>query len=193
MVIDPHKLTHPVPVEEREYWALFFLCLNGKTSKVQAEKINEIFALWEEMWVGWKPFSLIRNLEESEVEDLLRSVGMGQYERLVKSWTTIACYGLNHEHELFARLPGVGSKTSRMLSGYLNNEKVAILDVHVLAWLRGLGQDHIPTQTPYNEGIYQVYEKIYLSYAEKLGVHPLDLDTAIWRASASSVTEGEGT
>ncbi len=78
------------------------------------------------------------------------------------------------------RIKGIGPKTSRFFLRWTDRmERVAVLDVHILRWLRNLGHQ-VPPSTPPNGKKYLDVEAIFLAEADSRGVHPADLDKHLW-------------
>lgn len=84
------------------------------------------------------------------------------------------------ELEELMRIQGMGPRTARFYLRWTDRQlRYAVLDVHILGWLRNLGHD-VPDQTPPNGKRYDDVEQIFLSEADKRGVHPADLDKHLW-------------
>jgi hypothetical protein len=79
-------------------------------------------------------------------------------------------------------IPGIGPKTARMYVLYTRRDaKVAVLDTHILRYLRDIGYDTAPHQTPSAPGVYAYWEGIFLGECEKADMRPDQLDIQIWR------------
>ena len=78
-------------------------------------------------------------------------------------------------------IPGIGQKTSRFFITHSRpNQNYAILDTHILAWLKSLGYNDIPKSTPAGKR-YQEIEQLFLFEAKKRNVSAADLDLQIWK------------
>jgi hypothetical protein len=119
----------------------------------------------------------------------LRAARTGNYGKLEAACRALREAGL----DLFAvtpeeleRIPGIGPKTSRFFVTWTRPwEKYAVLDRHVLRWLRERG--HPTPSTPPGSGrLYGALEAIYLREAEAAGKTPRGLDLEIWRAAATA-------
>lgn len=76
---------------------------------------------------------------------------------------------------------GIGPKTSRMLMGFTRpRERHAILDVHILRWLRANGHPDAPKSTPSPGKIYDYWQVIFIAIADRLHMTPRELDREIW-------------
>lgn len=181
-MIDPFNLVRPV--SNTSELALFACSVQGKQSAVQADKLNNLFCSLYEIFSVYegKPFACIRALTDDELEDALKSVGLGQYTRLHKAFRQLSDYKDEHKftlHELLA-IFGIGPKTARFILGYGWNEPVAILDTHILKFLRANGIP-APVNTPQDPNEYARLETAFLRLANAKGLSLLDMDTEVWK------------
>jgi len=187
-MIDPTNLVRPVtPASE---FALFACCVQGKKSKPQAVKFNAWLADVYQQYPQYlgRPFELIRNLPLWGLPASLMAHKIGQYTRLQSTWK-----GLAHKYQDGDRftvagletISGIGPKTARFIVGYCFNEPVAILDVHMLAYL-STQNICVPNETPQNRKRYAELEAEVLRIAQELGVHPLDFDYAVWKRGSKA-------
>jgi hypothetical protein len=201
-MIDPTKVTNynrgPLELEE---FMLFAIIVAGKGAFQQAKKLeafltpirtNDIQSNLRNM----SPFAYIRMLdEEGRLDAELRSVKMGQYNRIGSAFRAVAnFFGVDSNITLSIRLmeciKGVGMKTARFFFMHtMPNQKLACLDTHILRWLGEKGHE-VPKTTP-NGAKYLALEQIFLGYAEAMGKSPADLDLEIWNSNhpAKAVTK----
>jgi len=184
-MIDPHDLKRPVPnVTEL---LLFATMVHGKNARVQAGKLNAMLEGTYELFPQYdgQPLAVIRALSD-DLEEWLRGHGAGQYGRLVRTWGALSSFADGHRFTVgeLEGVFGIGPKTARFVVGYAYDEPVAILDVHVLRFLRSLGVD-APHSTPQDPAEYARLETEFLKAADATGVHPLDLDLSVWKEGAN--------
>lgn len=76
-------------------------------------------------------------------------------------------------------------KTARFIFGILGRRdcRYAILDVHILRWLKEQGVKKVPNSTPGRKD-YLRLEQEYLKLCDKLGRDFLDLDDEVWGRGA---------
>lgn len=87
--------------------------------------------------------------------------------------------------EELERVRGIGPKTARFFVVWTRSaERYAVLDVHVLRWLRGLGYD-APRATP-PSARYAELEAAFLREADRRGLTPRELDRRIWGDAATA-------
>jgi thermostable 8-oxoguanine DNA glycosylase len=89
-------------------------------------------------------------------------------------------------------VPGIGPKTARFFVAWTRPDaRVAVLDRHVLRWMRELGYD-APVATPAGRK-YLELEAFFIAEADLRGKTPRELDLEIWGATATApnLTGGE--
>lgn len=121
-----------------------------------------------------------------EINKVLKDNKVGKYGVLEKLFTTLEKRDLDLNSitiDELESLPGVGKKTSRyfMLYTFENAGDIAILDRHVLTFLRDKGYD-VPDNTPSGKQ-YDDIEKIFLKEFNKSTYRSLtEFDLEIWKA-----------
>jgi hypothetical protein len=130
------------------------------------------------------PFPLLRPFNVPQLATMLREAGIGCYNRKCVTVHEIVRCGLNIKKctlQELEQIHGIGPKTSRFFVLHSRpNQRLAVLDVHILEWLRDMGYD-APTHTPSSARRYAELERIFLRYADKADMSPADLDLRIWR------------
>jgi len=179
-MIDPENITKfdRTPLELEEFF-LFGMFVCGKNAHVQAKKLEEL-RIYMNVKRSWK--AKIRGRDD--LYHALYACRVGQYGRLCEAmwfwkhktrWDLATC-----TVEDLMDIPGVGPKTSRFFLLHSRpNQKLAVLDTHVLAWLRDRHSYSIPTSTP-GKRKYAELEKTFLYDCETLGKTPAELDLEIW-------------
>lgn len=84
------------------------------------------------------------------------------------------------------KISGFGMKTSRFFILHTReNARCACLDTHILQWLKYYTDEEVPRETP-NRNKYIKLEKMFLSIADAMGIHPAILDIRIWNKQRGS-------
>lgn len=191
-MIDPSKVTNfNRSPEELEEFLLFAIVVAGKPAYQQAEKLDKFIKKFSG---GYSPFGVIRTMDmDGSLEEFLRQVKMGQYQRISSAFRGVARYFRhNHNTERFHPLEevkvkhlecfkGIGMKTSRFFVMHSRRNEAydyACLDTHILRWLGSKGHD-VPKTTP-SGAKYLELEKLFLDYAKDMGMMPAALDLQIW-------------
>jgi len=172
-------------IELQEYF-LFCVVIAGKTSTIQAKKLEEFL---EPAWFKkMTPFEYIDYLvEKNLLREMVCDAKLGQYNRLTNIFKQ--CTMLNLETVTLDELesiPGIGPKTSRCFMLHSRRrQKIAVLDTHILSWLRDNTDDvTIPTSTPQSPSRYKMIEGLFLSEAKKRRISPAKFDLRIWNKRA---------
>ena len=192
-MINPSDITNFNRTEsELEEFLLFCILVAGKNSKVAAKKLNEFLKDGMKL-VGLpsdtSPFQYIQYVIDSEFLffNILQLYKLGQYNRIGKAFYGILKFKGSLQYISIPDLEsvhGIGPKTARFFLLHTRpNQKVAVLDTHILKWLRAQGYN-APKVTPPAGLQYQTWEHCFLSEARKLDMSPADLDLTIWNSYA---------
>jgi len=199
-MITPNQITNFNRTEdELEEFLLFSILVAGKKAEMQAKKLDS-FIGHAMMVVGISPFDWLQHLVDmekdnpyyNEKKNPLMSCMMihklGQYKRLYKAFKGILDFKgrlskvtINELESVY----GIGSKTARFFVLHSRpNQKVAVLDTHILKWLDSLGYD-VPKSTP-PPTKYYIYESWFLKEAQSRNMTPADLDLQVWKDYAET-------
>lgn len=185
-MIDPTNITEPYRTEEElQEFAMFCVMVAGKNSHQQAAKLDAMLSDryknpgCEDM----RPFEFVTHLIKSDLfEQWLRVHRVGQYRRIGGAFRGLVQYD-GHMHaislEQLESIYGIGQKSSRfyLLHSRLD-QRLAVLDTHVLKFMRSLGYD-VPKSTPSGKQ-YNRIEKLFLLECDKADVSPAEFDLQIW-------------
>lgn len=184
-MIDPTKVTNYNRTQaELEEFLLFAIIVAGKGAFQQAKKLEAFLAPSRP---DMSPFAYVTYLDrEGKLDEALRSVKMGQYNRIGSAFRAVANFFARQSNvtlsiRLLECIKGVGMKTARFFFMHtMPNQNLACLDTHILKWLGEKGHE-VPKQTP-NGVKYLALEQIFLGYAAEMGKSPADLDLEIWNS-----------
>lgn len=187
-MIDPHNIADFNRSDaELQELLIFAICVAGKTATVMAKNVDNF--LWQSKESTRLPFETIRRMfAKGTVEENLRRSRIGKYSLLQKSFREL----INREIDLrtclpqeLEEIPGIGPKTSRFFVVYSRpNQEYAVLDTHIIKWLRSLGH-HIPDKIPQN---YSKIEKTFLTECRKRDMSVSEMDLKIWSALSNKQT-----
>lgn len=165
-----------------EYKLLFAVIVAGKSAKFARSVMAKLQTALKVDRLGWLG-GVRQAVQEGRLEAALRSAKSGNYSKIVRAFSHLAFYPLDLQFctiEDLERVPGIGRKTSRFFLQWSGRRQhMAVLDTHILAWLRDRGYD-TPATTPQSARAYDRWEQVFLQEAAKLGEHPADLDERIW-------------
>ena len=180
ILIDPKKITNFTRTQaELQSFFLFGLFCAGKNSDYAAKCLAKLLHNSE----GETPFEVLKNLGETGIHNALVASRIGQYTRLTKAIVDAVYLDLSTcTLEELMSVHGVGQKTARFFLLHTRpNCKVAVLDTHILKWLRDNGVD-APQVTPTSVKQYKALEEKFLFLA---GINfPFmsiaDVDLTLW-------------
>lgn len=192
-MIDPTKITnYNRNQRELEEFLLFCIMVAGKSASGTAQKLHQFLMRREN---NESPLEYVDALVHEELNlDLdiaMRNVRLGQYKRLGTAFRGILQFQ-NRLHEVSVEdlesISGIGSKTARFFILHSRpNVSHAVLDTHILKWLREQGFD-APKSTPPKKK-YAELEKIFLTFAWKNEITPAELDLQIWKSYSQKPTK----
>jgi thermostable 8-oxoguanine DNA glycosylase len=185
-MINPFNVTN-FNYSEAELQEFLVACIAvaGKTAKTMFPKTHQL--LWESTYTLETPFKTLINMGDN-LGNELRRVGMGKYNILENALHYIPRdNSLNLKSctpEDLEKFKGIGMKTSRFFIVHSRpTTDLAILDRHILRFLREKGYANIPDNTPTQKDYIRI-EKYFLDEAKKIGKSVADLDLDIWKSFA---------
>ena len=163
--------------ELQSFW-LFSMFVAGKNSdyasKCLARLLNKDVL----------PCEYLRELGENGIHNALVASRIGQYNRLTNAIIDSLNIDLrNCSLEDLLQIRGVGPKTSRFFLLHTRQDcECAVLDTHILAWMRDNGVEEAPMVTPQNQKTYKELEKKFLFLAKHNFPHMsvAQIDLMIW-------------
>ena len=180
-LIDPHSITNFNRSDnDLEAFWLFCVLVAGKNSRVQAKKLANF--LQPAAATGFSPFKYIELRSVKYLDEDIRAEKLGQYNRVKRCFLESLSLDLRTcTVDDLEAVFGVGPKTARFfLLHSRSNQELAVIDTHILKWLRNtLGID-APKSTPTQLKKYHELENHYLDYCRENGLSPAQLDLHIW-------------
>jgi hypothetical protein len=186
-MIDPTTITNYNRTQaELEEFLLFSIMVASKKSTTTAKKLDAFLKESKHWGVGdFSPLQYIAFLQGGDglLMSSLKKHKVGQYERIRAAFAGVLQFytKLNTVSvEELESVKGIGPKTARFFVAHSQKDaQLAVLDTHVLHYLRDLGIN-APTSTP-NGKKYQYLEKLFLEIAKLKNMIPADLDLQIWK------------
>lgn len=183
-MIDPTRITNFKRTKsELEELLLFCIIVAGKTASIQAKKLD----LFLKDDISLSPFQLLDSyLRKGILLDKIKEAKLGQYNRLEKAFAQVLNLDVfNCTVAELENIMGIGPKTARFyILHSRSNQQVAVLDTHLLKWLREELGLNAPKSTP-NSKQYLILEKEFLSYCKEHKKNPATLDLEIWNKYSS--------
>ena len=186
--VDPFAITR-FDRSDAELEALFVFCCC-----VAGKKATMISAMVEDFLGGCghtgTPFARIRAMvAEGSLEANLRRARLGKYSLLGRCLSQAASREdidlRTSPPETLETLPGVGPKTARFFVLHSRaGARVAVIDTHMLKYLRAAGADRVPSGVPTGK-VYARLEQAVLAASEASGLSFADFDLGVWSWYAS--------
>jgi thermostable 8-oxoguanine DNA glycosylase len=187
-MIDPTKITHFARTQHEleEFW-LFCIAVAGKTASQIAAKIDQFLS---GKTASEGPYDYVRRLiTEDRLRPELERVKMGKYRLLVQGYAECVA---DSGPDLSTATPrdleaiyGVKHKTARFFILHSReNADVAVIDTHVLKYLKHRGHDNIPDSVPQTARYYEI-EELMKSEARLSALSFADFDLAVWNHYSS--------
>lgn len=199
-MIDPYKITnHKRTRAELEEFLLFCVTVAGKTAYIQAGKLEEFLQSINKRLMISKnahPFQIIKSADEHGIlmEEIVKAK-LGQYKKLFKSFK----YIINNPLDLeccspldLEQIPGIGMKSSRFFlthSFERYNGSLAILDTHILKFIRENIDSRAPKSTPVIAVTYKYWEDVFLHWCELNNKNVADFDLEVWKSYARTTNK----
>jgi len=182
--IDPKNITNfNRDTDELQAFWLFCMFVAGKNSDWASRCLKKLIDTADKGTDGGI-FNYFKSIGEIGVHNMLVANKVGQYTRLTK--------GIMQSLDLDLRtctlndllnIYGVGNKTARFFLLHTRDRcDYAVLDTHVLAWMRDHGVDNAPKSTPTNLKVYKELENRYriLSRLHHPHLSNAQIDLLIW-------------
>jgi thermostable 8-oxoguanine DNA glycosylase len=195
MMINPYDITnYNRTTHELEEFLLFCIVVAGKTAYIQAQKLDEFLASVNTrlmMPEHVSPFQSIRSAEQHGILfEEIKKAKLGQYKKINSAFQYISEKEYNlcrMTPKILEEIPGVGMKTSRFFllhSDTFYKDKIAILDTHILKFIKENIDERAPKSTPVIPITYRFWEDMFLKWCEQNNKNVADFDLEVWKSYA---------
>jgi thermostable 8-oxoguanine DNA glycosylase len=194
-MINPYNITnYNRTLSEKQEFLLFCIVVAGKTAYIQANKLEEFLkSIHTRLMMpdSCSPFQIIKSAHQHGILlQELQKAKMGQYNKLFKGFKYSVDNPINLEQckpDELEKIPGVGMKSSRffLLHSFENyNNSLAILDTHILKFIRENIDHRAPKSTPTITVTYKYWEDVFLYWCELNKKNVAEFDLEIWKSYA---------
>ena len=186
--------------EELEEFMLFCFLNHGKGAKMQAQKLQVFLQIARDLGESPRPsllrgdetpFELIRFLiSRDKLGEATRKAKLGQYRVVDVGFKQIAQSKIDLRTctpEELEEIKGIKYKSSRYFILHSREDQdYAVLDTHILKWLREIGHKEAPEQSPQSRKKYLEWEKIFFQECKDRNRNPANFDLEIWKSKRVS-------
>ena len=191
-MIDPNNIVREYTDSELEELLIFTICVAGKTAKTIAPRVHKICGVYAKPSQG-SIFNHLRLQDEHGLglETILQNVGIGCYTQKSETIRQVINSNLNLRTcsiEDLEKIKGIGPKTAQAFVMWSRpNVQKAILDTHILKWLKDQGVDRVPKSSPPRGATYDRLEQEFLQRVPE-GMTPAEFDLQIWRSYSEKIS-----
>ena len=204
-MVNPYDVTNYNRTQnELEEFLLFTIVVAGKTAYIQANKLEQFLNSINTRLMMPDHISPFQSIISADHHGILlqeiHKAKLGQYKKIYSAFKFISenKYNLNKmTPEELELIPGVGMKTSRFFllhsdANYKDN--IAILDTHILKFIKENIDNRAPKSTPTNPKTYKYWEDQFLIWCRNNNKNTADFDLEVWKSYArknKEVSESE--
>lgn len=196
-MINPYSITnYNRTLNEKQEFLLFCMVVAGKTAYIQAQKLEDfLISIHTRLMMpdNCSPFQIIKSAHQHGILlQELQKAKLGQYNKLFKGFKYIIDNTINLDEckpNDLEKIPGVGMKSSRffLLHSFENyNNSLAILDTHILKFIKENIDHRAPKSTPTITVTYKYWEDVFLYWCELNKKNVAEFDLEIWKSYAKT-------
>jgi thermostable 8-oxoguanine DNA glycosylase len=193
--IDPYNITdYDRSEKDKELFLLFCIVVAGKTAYIQADKLSQfLISIHVRLMMpeNISPFQLIKSADQHGILfEEIKKAKLGQYKKINSAFKYISNKEYNLSRmtpQLLEEIPGVGMKTSRFFllhSDPFYKDKIAILDTHILKFIKENMDDRAPKSTPVIPLTYRFWENMFLDWCRANNKNVAEFDLETWKSYA---------
>jgi len=194
-MIDPYNITNYNRTQnELEEFLLFCIVVAGKTAYIQAQKLEEFLTSVNKRLMMPEHINPFQSLKSAEQHGILfeeiKKAKLGQYKKINSAFKYISNKEYNLSRmtpKLLEEIPGVGMKTSRFFllhSDTFYKDKIAILDTHILKFIKENIDERAPKSTPVIPLTYRFWEDRFLNWCLENNKNMAEFDLEVWKSYA---------
>ena len=201
-MVNPYNITNFNRSEaELEEFLLFCIVVAGKTAYIQAQKLETFLNSANQRLMipnDINPFQTIKSAyQQGILFEEIKNAKLGQYKKIYSAFKCISENEYNlcrMTPKLLEEIPGVGMKTSRFFllhSDTFYKDKIAILDTHILKFIKENIDDRAPKSTPVIPLTYRYWEDMFLNWCKENDKNVAEFDLEVWKSYARKNKEAD--
>ena len=198
--IDPYNITNFDRTEgELQLFLLFCIVVAGKTAYIQAEKLEQFLDSTNKRLMmpnNVTPFQTIKSAKQHGIlMQEIQKAKLGQYKKIYAAFDYLTERKINLSLTIpleLEHIPGVGMKTSRFFCLHSDarfQNRIAILDTHILKFIRENIDSSAPKSTPVNYKSYMKWEEKFINWCEQNNKDVASFDLEVWKSFARTKSE----
>ena len=185
-MINPKKVTDYKRTQwQLQEFLLYCICVAGKKSEIETRKLDLFLegARNQSLY----PFDYIRQLRaEGELMNELARCKIAPYKQRLNSFEDCADLMPDDLNGItiteLQEVRGISTKTSRFFLTHSHEDyDEAVLDTHILRYLKDIGDTTVPKATPQNPKVYEKFANLFKRLANFEGMSVADFDLKIWK------------
>jgi thermostable 8-oxoguanine DNA glycosylase len=197
-MIDPYNITNfDRTVEELQEFLLFCIVVAGKTAYIQSKKLQDFLDSVNTRLMmpdHVNPFQTIKSAEQHGILfEEIKKAKLGQYKKINSAFKYISEKEYNLSRmtpDILQEIPGVGMKTSRFFllhSDIFYKENIAVLDTHILKFIKENIDDRAPKSTPVIPITYKYWEDVFLHWCRLNNKNVAEFDLEVWNSYSRKI------
>ncbi len=204
-MVNPYDITNYNRTQsELEEFLLFTIVVAGKTAYIQAQKLDQFLKsinIRLMMPDRVSPFQSLKSAYDHGIlMEEIHKAKLGQYKKIYSAFIYMIEHSINLNFTTpieLEHIPGVGMKTSRFFllhSDVTYKDNIAILDTHILKFIRENIDTGAPKSTPTNSNKYKYWEDKFLFWCTENKKNTAEFDLEVWKSYArknKEVSESE--
>lgn len=197
-MIDPYKITNFNRTQsELEEFLLFCIVVAGKTAYIQAQKLDDFLKSVNKRLMMPEHISPFQSLISADQHGILmqeiQKAKLGQYKKIYSAFKHIVDFNSDYKNlsitlpTILENIPGVGMKTSRFFCLHSDarfTDIIAILDTHILKFIRENIDQSAPKSTPTNAQKYEYWQDVFIRWCKENNKNVANFDLEVWKSYA---------
>ena len=144
------------------------------------------------------PFQSLKSAEQHGIlMEEIQKAKLGQYKKIYAGFKYISEHNLDLTKtttEQLELVPGIGMKSSRFFllhSDETYKDNIAILDTHILKFIKENIDNRAPKSTPTIRVTYKYWEDLFLYWCQCNNKNVADFDLEVWKSYARTAKNDE--
>ena len=191
-MINPKHITNfGLDRRQLQEYIIFWIAVAGKPAKTIAPRIDAVLTHGYR-WLNHRgprvPFKIVTELRWRLLRSFLKEHGIGCHGGKASAMIDVASAGFDLKtctRDELISIKGISFKTANCFIMHSRKDaRCAAFDTHLLKFMRAMGVDNVPDETPQTLRQHERLEKKFLAISDGVGLAPADFDLITWRLYA---------